>query len=80
MGNRHPASSNAWYTCNMAIETDEKFRRPGTLLLGTGIVLMVARFVIGAIPLIGGALSWMFLVAGIFGIVGGLFLLISKRS
>lgn len=64
----------------MAIETDEKFRRPGTLLLGGGVVLLLTRFIVGWLPLVGDLLSWMFLVAGIFGIIGGLFLLISKRS
>lgn len=64
----------------MQIETDDKFRRPGVVLLITGIAAILLRGVAGWVPLIGGLLSFVFLLAGIFFIVGGIFLLIKKRG
>lgn len=64
----------------VAMETDSKFTRPGMVLLITGIVAILLRGVIGGLPLLGGLLAWVFLLAGIFFIVGGAFLLIKKRD
>jgi len=66
------------YDGSMQIETDDKYRRPGTVLMATGVVLLIARFLVGWLPLIGGALAFFCLVAGIFGLVGGAFLLVTK--
>lgn len=64
----------------MQLETDEKFRRPGVILLVTGVVALLLRFVVNAVPLIGGLLSWVCLLGGIFFVIGGIFLLIKKRD
>lgn len=64
----------------MAIETDPKFRRPGVVLLITGILFIVAQSLVGWIPFIGGLMSVILVLAGVFMILGGLFLLITKRS
>lgn len=64
----------------MQLETDEKFRRPGVILLATGVVALLLRLVIGSVPLIGGLLSWVCLLGGIFFVIGGAFLLIKKRD
>ena len=64
----------------VALETDSKFTRPGVVLLITGIVAILLRGVIRGLPLLGGLLAWVFLLSGIFFIVGGIFLLIKKRG
>jgi hypothetical protein len=64
----------------VALETDSKFTRPGMVLLVTGIVAILLRGVIRGLPLLGGLLAWVFLLSGIFFIVGGIFLLIKKRG
>ena len=64
----------------VAMETDSKFTRPGMVLLITGIVAILLRGVIRGLPLLGGLLAWVCLLAGIFFIVGGAFLLIKKRD
>ncbi len=50
------------------------------VLLVTGIVAILLRGVIRGLPLLGGLLAWVFLLSGIFFIVGGIFLLIKKRG
>lgn len=71
----------ARYLRNMvALETDSKFTRPGMVLLVTGIVAILLRGVIRGLPLLGGLLAWIFLLSGIFFVVGGIFLLIKKRG
>jgi len=62
------------------LETDEKFKRPGIVLLLTGIGLFIARIFLGLIPLIGGMLAFICTIAGIVMILGGLFLLVTKRN
>lgn len=64
----------------VALETDSKFTRPGVVLLVTGVVAILLRGLIRGLPLIGGLLAWVFLLAGIFFVVGGIFLLIKKRD
>lgn len=68
------------YSSNMQLETDDKFRRPGVVLLITGVVALVLRLVVDGIPWIGGLLSWVCLLGGIFFIIGGIFLLIKKSG
>lgn len=68
------------YAREMATELDTKFRKPGITSLVTGVVLFVAKGVLGAIPLIGGVLGFVAFWAGLLFIAGGIFLLISKRS
>lgn len=64
----------------VGIETDTKFRRPGMVLLVAGVVALLLRLVISGVPWIGGLLAWVCLLAGIFFIIGGAFLLITKRN
>lgn len=64
----------------VALETDDKFRRPGIVLLVSGVVALLLRLVISGVPLIGGLLAWVCLLGGIFFIIGGAFLLITKRN
>ena len=64
----------------VALETDSEFTRPGIVLLVTGIVAIMLRGVIRGRPLLGGLLSWVLHLSGIFFIVGGVFLLIKKRG
>lgn len=62
------------------LETDEKFKRPGIVLLLTGIGLFIARIFVGWIPLIGGLLAFICTIAGIALVLGGIFLLVTKRN
>ena len=64
----------------MQLETDGKFTRPGVVLLVTGVVALLVRSLIDKVPLIGGLLSWVCLLGGIFFIVGGIFLLVKPRG
>lgn len=64
----------------MQLETDGKFTRPGAILLVTGVVALILRAVVDGIPWIGGLLSWVCLLGGIFFIVGGIFLLVKKSG
>ena len=64
----------------MQLETDTTFRRPGVILLGTGVIALVLRSIIDGLPVVGGLLSWACLLAAVFCIVGGIFLLIKKRG
>ncbi|MGZ0175668.1 MAG: hypothetical protein ACKVIQ_02220 [Acidimicrobiales bacterium] len=64
----------------MQLETDGKFTGPGAILLVTGVVVLVLRTVVDGIPWIGGLLSLVCLLGGIFSIIGGIFLLIKKSE
>lgn len=64
----------------VALETDTKFTRPGVILVITGVVALFLRLIVRGAPLIGGLLGWLLLLGGVFFIVGGIFLLIKKRS
>lgn len=64
----------------MKLETDSKFTRPGVILLVTGVVALLLRMVVDAIPVVGGLLAWVCLLGGLFFIVGGIFLLIKKSG
>ena len=64
----------------MQLETDGKFTRPGVVLLVTGVVALFLRAIIDGVPVIGGLLSWVCLLGGIFFIVGGIFLLVKPRG
>jgi len=64
----------------MQLETNEKYRRPGTVLIATGIALLIARLFVGWVPLVGGMLGIFCLVAGIVGLVGGAFLMLTKAT
>jgi len=62
------------------LENDGKFTRPAAILVVTGVVALVLRAVVDGIPWIGGLLSWVCLLGGIFFIVGGIFLVINKSG
>ena len=64
----------------VTLEDNPTFKKPGVMLLLTGVVALVLRSLVKAIPLIGGLLSWVMFLGGVFFIVGGIFLLIKKRS
>lgn len=64
----------------VTLESDTKFTRPGAVLLVAGVAAILLRFVLRGLPLIGGLLNIVLLLAGIFFIVGGIFLMIKKRS
>lgn len=64
----------------MRLETDLKFTRPGVMLLLTGIASLLLRLVIGNVPAVGGLLSGVLLIAGLFFVAGGVFLLIKKGN
>ena len=64
----------------VTLETDTKFTRPGAVLLVAGVASLLLRLVIRALPLVGGLLNIVLLLAGIFFLIGGAFLLIKKRS
>lgn len=52
--------------------------RPGTTLLLAGIVaFLVSRF-IGFVPLIGGILTGMLAIFGMFAVVGGIWLIVAE--
>ena len=54
--------------------------QPGSALLVMAGLAFVARFVVDAIPVIGGLLSFILLLAVIFGVLGGLFLTFAGRK
>lgn len=62
-----------------SLEVDEKFRRPGITSVATGVVLWFVRGLLGAIPLIGGMLSFIAFALAIILVIGGLFLLVNPR-
>ena len=64
----------------VTLETDTKFTRPGAVLLVAGVASLLLRLVIRGLPLVGGLLNIVLLLAGIFFLIGGAFLLIKKRS
>lgn len=64
----------------MQLETDPKFRRPGVLLVGTGVAALFLRLVVDGVPAIGGLLALVFLLGGLAAIAGGAFLLVKKRG
>lgn len=64
----------------VTLETDTKFTRPGMILLMTGVVALLLRLVVRSAPLVGGLLGFVLLFGGIFCAVGGIVLLIKKRS
>ncbi len=53
--------------------------QPGSALLVLAAVAFAARYVVGAVPLIGGLLSFILLFAVIFGVIGGVYLLFIGR-
>jgi membrane associated rhomboid family serine protease len=53
---------------------------PGSALLVMAAVAFLATFVLGGLPLIGGLLTVILWFAVIFGVIGGLFLLITGRK
>ena len=64
----------------VTLETDTKFTRPGAVLFVAGVASLLLRLVIRGLPLVGGLLNIVLLLAGIFFLIGGAFLLIKKRS
>ncbi|MCP3853907.1 MAG: hypothetical protein GY745_13865 [Actinomycetia bacterium] len=54
--------------------------RPGVVLVVTGILAYLVRPVVGAVPLLGGVLSIIFLLLAIFMVVGGVWMLIIGRG
>lgn len=54
--------------------------QPGSALLIMAGMAFVARFAVGAIPVVGGLLSFILLLAVIFGVLGGLFLSFAGRK
>lgn len=53
--------------------------RPGSALLVLAVVAFLGTFVVGAVPVIGGFLTFLLWFATIFGAVGGGFLLYMQR-
>jgi len=53
--------------------------QPGSALLVMAVVAFFARFVVGYVPIIGGLLSVIALVAMTFGVIGGIYLLFIGR-
>ena len=62
-----------------SLEVEEKFRRPGIMSVVTGVVLWFVRGLLGAIPLIGGMLSFIAFALAIIFVAGGLYLLVNPR-
>ena len=55
--------------------------QPGSALLVMAGLAFVSRLAVGFVPVIGGLLSFILLLATIFGVLGGLFLLfVGRRS
>ena len=52
---------------------------PGSALIVMAVVAFLARFVVGAIPLIGGILSFILAFAMVFGLIGGIYLIVTGR-
>lgn len=53
--------------------------QPGSALLVLAMLAFMARFVVGGLPLIGGILSVILLFAMVFGLIGGVYLLVLAR-
>jgi len=54
--------------------------RPGLTLIVVGIVALLVRNVFAWIPLIGGAMSAILLFAGVFFVIGGIWMFVVGRS
>ncbi|MDH3679317.1 MAG: hypothetical protein OEV40_05130 [Acidimicrobiia bacterium] len=53
--------------------------QPGSALLVMAVGAFLARYLVGGLPLIGGILSIILLFAMVFGLLGGLYLLVLGR-
>lgn len=53
--------------------------KPGSTLLLAGIALLLISRVIDIVPFVGGTLSFGLVILGLFGLVGGVWLIMSER-
>ncbi len=53
--------------------------KPGSTLLVAGVLSVLVSRVIDIIPFFGGTLSFLLLLAGLFGIFGGLWIIVTGR-
>ncbi len=54
--------------------------KPGAVLLVAAVLAFVLRWPLGAVPAIGGVLSWILVAAAVFFAVGGVWMLFMGRS
>lgn len=53
--------------------------RPGYTLLAAGIASYFASRFVGGVPLVGSMLTFMLFIFAIFGVIGGIWLIVAER-